>query len=226
MSRVIVALDFPTLEHATEAARPLVEEVAGFKVGLELLMGVGPAAIEAVAALGKPVFADAKLHDIPNTVERSAGRLAAAGARWITTHASGGRAMMEAAHIGMGGRGVLAVTVLTSFAEEDLEPVGVASGLETQVVGLATLAHESGIEGLVCAPGDVAAIRAKEILMPIFTPGIRMSAAGRDDQKRVGTPAQAVEAGADYLVIGRPITRAVDPRAATREIAASLAPIS
>lgn len=224
VSKLVVALDFPTIEEAIETARPLVGEVAGFKVGLELITGVGPLAIEKVSALGKPVFADVKLHDIPNTVERAASRLAAAGATWLTVHASGGMAMMEAANRGMGGGGVLAVTVLTSFAESDLEAVGVVSGLETQIVGLAALAQSAGLEGLVCAPGDVSAIRSKGIDMTIFTPGIRMETDAHHDQRRVGTPAQAVEAGADYLVVGRPITRAADPVAAAREIAASLTP--
>ncbi|MGB8362107.1 MAG: orotidine-5'-phosphate decarboxylase [Acidimicrobiia bacterium] len=222
MSRLIIALDFPTLEEASSVAAPLVDDVAGFKVGLELLMAEGPDAIGAIAGLGRPVFADAKLHDIPNTVRRAAGRLAAAGARWVTVHAAGGATMMEAANEGMGGEGVLAVTVLTSFEDHDLETTGVPSGVETQVVGLAALARRSGVEGLVCAPGDVAAIRAKGIALTIFTPGIRMIRDERHDQKRVGTPVEAVMAGADYLVIGRPVTRAADPGAAAREIAASL----
>lgn len=226
MSRLIVALDFPSLEEASASAVALVDEAAGFKVGLELLMGEGPAAIETIAELGKPVFADAKLHDIPNTVERAATRLESAGARWVTVHGSGGSAMMEAAIRGMGGSGVLAVTVLTSFAESDLEPVGLNPGIETQVVALSALAERVGVEGLVCAPGDVSAIRSKGIALKIFTPGVRMEADARHDQKRVGTPAQAVTAGADYLVIGRPITRAADPVSAAREIAASLTQIT
>ena len=222
MSRLIIALDFPTLEEAGSMAAPLVDEVAGFKVGLELLMAEGPGAIGAIARLGKPVFADAKLHDIPNTVERAAGRLAAAGARWVTVHAAGGATMMEAANEGMGGEGVLAVTVLTSFEDADLETTGVGSGVQAQVVELASLARDSGVEGLVCAPGDVAPIRAEGITLSIFTPGIRMTRDERHDQKRVGTPTEAVMAGADFLVIGRPVTRAADPAAAAREIAASL----
>jgi orotidine-5'-phosphate decarboxylase len=193
-------------------------------VGLELVTGSGPETITTVAALGRPVFADLKLHDIPNTVRGAARRIAAAGARWVTVHASGGREMMEAAVAGMGGTGVLAVTVLTSFAEHDLESIGVRSGLENQVIGLAELAVEAGVEGLVCAPGDVAAIRAKGIASTVFTPGIRLEGStGNDDQKRVGTPVSAVTAGADYLVIGRPITKAPDPVFALREITASLA---
>lgn len=226
MNRVIVALDFPTVEDAASVAVPLVDEVAGFKVGLELLMAEGPTAIERIAALGAPVFVDAKLYDIPNTVEGAAARLADAGARWVTVHASGGTAMMEAANRGMGGKGILAVTVLTSFEKDDLEMTGVISGIEAQVVGLATLGERSGVEGLVCAPGDVAALRSRGIALKVFTPGIRMEGGATHDQKRVGTPTGAVEAGADYLVIGRPITRSPDPLAAAREIAASLTGIA
>ena len=224
MNRIVVALDYPDVDEARAMAERLLDDVAGFKVGLELVSGSGPGAITNVAALGKPVFADLKLHDIPNTVRGAATRIAAAGARWVTVHAAGGREMMEAAVTGMGGTGVLAVTVLTSFAEHDLESIGVRSGLENQVIGLAELAVEAGVEGLVCAPGDVAAIRAKGIASTVFTPGIRLEGStGKDDQKRVGTPVSAVASGADYLVIGRPITKAPDPVSALREITASLA---
>lgn len=224
MNRIVVALDYPDADEARAMAERLVDDVAGFKVGLELVTGSGPETITTVAALGRPVFADLKLHDIPNTVRGAATRIAAAGARWVTVHASGGREMMEAAVGGMGGTGVLAVTVLTSFAERDLESIGVRSGLENQVIGLAELAVEAGVEGLVCAPGDVAAIRAKGIASTVFTPGIRLEGStGNDDQKRVGTPVSAVTSGADYLVIGRPITKAPDPVSALREITASLA---
>jgi orotidine-5'-phosphate decarboxylase len=224
VNRIVVALDYPDADEARAMAERLLDDVAGFKVGLELVSGSGPGAITTVAALGKPVFADLKLHDIPNTVRGAAKRIAAAGARWVTVHAAGGREMMEAAVAGMGGTGVLAVTVLTSFAEHDLESIGVRSGIENQVIGLAELAVEAEVEGLVCAPGDVAAIRAKGIASTVFTPGIRLEGStGDDDQKRVGTPVSAVTAGADYLVIGRPITKAPDPVSALREITASLA---
>lgn len=224
MNRIVVALDYPDADEARAMAERLLDDVAGFKVGLELVSGSGPGAITTVAGLGKPVFADLKLHDIPNTVRGAAKRIAAAGARWVTVHATGGREMMEAAVAGMGGTGVLAVTVLTSFAEHDLESIGVRSGIENQVIGLAELAVEAGVEGLVCAPGDVAAIRAKGIASTVFTPGIRLEGSTSvDDQKRVGTPVSAVTAGADYLVIGRPITKAPDPVSALREITASLA---
>lgn len=224
MKRLIVALDFPTLDEAVAMARRLVDDVAGFKVGLELISGVGPAAISTVAGLGAPVFADMKLNDIPNTVLGASRHIAAAGARWLTVHASGGREMMEAAVEGMGRDGVLAVTVLTSMSDADLGKVGVTIGVEAQVIGLASLALDAGVEGLVCAPRDVAAIRDEGIGLPIFTPAIRM-VPSQDDQKRTGTPTEAVSGGADFLVVGRPVTRAADPVTAAREITASIGQI-
>ncbi len=225
MKRLIVALDFPTLDDAVTTAKTLVSEVAGFKVGLELISGVGPVAIATVADLGPPVFVDMKLHDIPNTVSRASRRVADAGARWLTVHALGGREMMEAAVEGAGDAGVLAVTVLTSMSDADVSQVGISSGVEAQVVKMAALGVDAGVEGLVCAPGDVATIRHRGIELPIFTPAIRMTTR-EDDQKRTGTPFDAVSAGADYLVVGRPVTRARDPIAAAREITESIRQIA
>jgi orotidine-5'-phosphate decarboxylase len=221
VSPLIVALDFPTLDRARTMAETLSEEVAGFKVGLELLMAEGPAAIESIASLGLPVFADAKLHDIPNTVAGAARRLCDAGARWVTVHAPGGVEMMRAAMSAMGDGGVLAVTVLTSLDGPDLAASGVASSLEDQIVLLAANAEMTGVEGIVCAPGDITAVRARGIELKIFAPGIRPETWGSHDQKRVGTPRAAIEAGADYLVVGRPITESSDPVEAAREIARS-----
>lgn len=223
MNPIIVALDVPTLEEAGALARQLVDDVGGFKVGLELVTGVGPSAITTIADFGKPVFADVKLHDIPNTVERAARQVAAAGARWMTVHAAGGSEMMRAAVAGMNGPGVLAVTVLTSLSLDDLASVGIGSGAEDQIKRLTALAVDSGVEGLICSPADVGVVRSAADSHVIFSPGIRLANADRDDQKRVATPRAALEAGADYLVIGRPITRSPDPVRTTREIAASLA---
>jgi orotidine-5'-phosphate decarboxylase len=221
--RLIVALDFPTLDQARDMAVTTRAEVAGFKVGLELIAGVGPHAISAIADLGLPVFADLKLHDIPNTVERASRRVSAAGARWMTVHAAGGPAMIEAAVSGMGEGGVLAVTVLTSLSADDLTATGVDQGPPGPVHRLTALAVASGVEGIVCSPSDVSSVRELVGSRSIFTPGIRLPDAGHDDQKRVATPTAAVEAGADYLVIGRSITSAADPAATAREIAVSLA---
>lgn len=226
MSPIIVALDFPTLEEARALAGQVSDHVAGFKVGLELLTGVGPRAIEAIADLGKPVFADAKLHDIPNTVESATARLAAAGARWVTVHASGGTEMMEAAISGMGEQGVLAVTVLTSLDHEGLVSIGVGEGMLEQVLRLVELGVSAGVEGVVSSPNEASSIKSRHPELLLFTPGVRPAGAGRDDQSRVTTPAEASKAGADYLVVGRPITRAPDPGEAAREIASSIARVA
>lgn len=223
MNPIIVALDRPDLDGAARLARTLVDDVGGFKVGLELLMGVGPQAIESIAELGKPVFADAKLHDIPNTVGRAAARIRDAGARWLTVHASGGREMIAAASQGMGGSGVLAVTVLTSLASSDLADTGVDATIATQVARLATLGSAAHAEGVVCSPAEISLVKEQQPSLRIFTPGVRPSGSSRDDQKRVATPEKARADGADYLVIGRPITNADDPALAARTITASLA---
>ena len=202
------------------------DHVAGFKVGLELLTGVGPRAIEDIVDLGKPVFADAKLNDIPNTVQRATARLAAAGARWVTVHATGGVEMMEAAVTGMGGQGVLAVTVLTSLDDEGLVSIGVREGMLEQVLRLVELGVFAGVEGVVSSPNEASPIKSGHPELLLFTPGVRPAGVGRDDQSRVTTPAEALKAGADYLVIGRPITRAPDPGVAAREIASSITRIA
>ena len=219
---IIVALDVPTLEEASTLARLLEDEVGGFKIGMELLMGAGPEAIGSIAAMGKPVFVDAKLHDIPNTVERAAARIKAAGARWVTVHASGGRDMIEAAVRGMGGRGVLAVTMLTSLAQPDLESIGVPALASDHVVSLATLAADCKTEGLVCSPEEIRRVKDKEPSQVVFTPGVRPASSDVDDQRRVATPERARADGADFLVIGRPITRAANPIEAVRDIATAI----
>lgn len=222
VSPIIVALDYAEIGPAKTMAVQLREHVAGFKVGLELLMGEGPSAIEAIAGLDKPVFVDAKLHDIPKTVEKAAARVAAAGARWVTVHASGGEEMIAAAVTGMAGRGVLAVTVLTSLDYEGLRAVGVDAPVVDQVLRTASLAAQARAEGVVCSPGEVAALKSAQPGLSIFTPGVRPRGSAAHDQKRVATPTEAMRAGADYLVIGRPITEAPDPVDAAREIASSI----
>lgn len=223
MNRILVALDLPELDEARELARSLADEVGGFKVGMELLMGAGPEAIETIAGLGRPVFADAKLHDIPNTVGRAAGRIKDAGARWVTVHAAGGQEMIAAATEGMGGEGVLAVTMLTSLVPSDLAEIGVNLDAEDYVTGLAVIAASSGAEGIVCSPAEISAVKAKEPGLKIFTPGVRPTGSPTDDQRRVATPERARADGADYLVVGRPITRSEDPAGVARQIAASIA---
>lgn len=223
---ILVALDLPDSRSALAMARKLSEHVGGFKVGLELLMSEGAAVVASVASIGLPVFADAKLHDIPNTVQKAASELGSRGARWVTAHASGGGEMIEAAREGLlegsGGEpcGVLGVTVLTSLDETDLEAVGVVADIGAQVQRLAVLAASRGAEGVVCSPHEAKKVKSVAPGILAFTPGIRpVSSTSGDDQKRVSSPIAALREGANYLVIGRPITRASDPVAAAAEIA-------
>lgn len=220
--RLVVALDVPSLGEATDLAAALAGEVGWLKVGLELFAAEGPEAVRAIAAHA-PVFLDLKLHDIPATVERAAARVASLGAGLLTVHASGGPAMIGAAVRGLGDGGqVLAVTVLTSMSDGDLAAVQQPAAA-VQVPTLARVAVDAGAPGLVCAAPDLVAVR--DTVGPqvrLVTPGIRSAGAGVDDQVRVATPASAVDDGADLLVIGRPITRADDPVAAARAIAAEL----
>lgn len=226
MNPVLIALDSPDLEAAEHLARGLAPHVGGFKVGLELMMSEGVEAVSRISALGLPVFADAKLHDIPNTVERAAANLARAGARWITAHAAGGPAMLEGAvrgaQRGREGTGILAITVLTSLSAADLAAVGLGESLGRQVARTARLARDAGAEGVVCGVkelGDVAQVASD--LMRV-TPGIRPPGAEHDDQARVATPLEALQRGSNLLVIGRPITAASDPVAAAAAIAHSI----
>ena len=225
---ILVALDVSTAEEAVRLAERLAPHVGGFKVGLELLMGPGPAVVAAVRRFGRPVFVDAKLADIPNTVEAAARQLGALGARWVSVHASGGLDMIKAAVAGLkeGARGnetgVLAVSVLTSLDGANLASVGVSGTVGKQTARLARLAAAGGAEGMVSSVrelGDVGQV-APGLLR--VTPGIRPAGAAADDQARVATPAEAIKRGADLLVIGRPITRAKDPVEAAKAIGREL----
>lgn len=222
---IIVALDESSGSDAVRLAKTLAPHIGGFKVGLELLMGVGPAMVGAIADLGLPVFADAKLHDIPNTVERAAHNLGSIGARWVTVHGGGGPAMLEAAREGLmsasSGRpaGILVVTVLTSLDTGDLGKVGMGSSVGKQVVRLTRLAQEAGAEGVVSSVRELGDVVQVAPDLTRFVPGIRPSDGSRHDQVRVATPAEAISRGADWLVVGRPITRAEDPVAAVSAIA-------
>jgi len=224
--RIVVALDVDTLDTAVALARMLSGRVGWLKVGLELFTVHGPAAVEAIAAHA-PVFLDLKLHDIPTTVARAVRAAAQLDVGLLTVHASGGRAMLEAAAdaatAGSAARlRLLAVTVLTSTSDEELEEMGVAPA-GVQVPRLARLATDTGIDGLVCAPADLGMVRDAVGSAPlVVTPGIRPTPAASDDHARAMTAQAAVAGGADLLVIGRPITRAADPAAAVEEIVASL----
>jgi len=219
---VLVALDVSTLDEAEALAGAVQAHVGGFKVGLELMMAEGPRAIRDIARLGLPVLADVKLHDIPNTVRQAASRVRAAGARWVTAHAAGGADMLDAAVAGMG-RGVLAVTVLTSLDDVDLAAAGVARPAAAQVGLLARLAEDRGASGVVCSPGEAASVKEISSSLLVATPGVRPHGASLGDQKRAAAPVEALRSGADLLVIGRAITAAPDPAAAAAAIAADIA---
>lgn len=224
--RLAFALDYPSLDEARRGAERVHEAVGVLKVGLELFVREGAAAVALGHELGCEVFLDLKLHDIPETVARAIGSAAALGARYLTVHAAGGRRMLEQAARRAEGTGLtlLAVTVLTSFDERDLSEIGVVGSVTDQARALARLARAAGIDGLVCSAREVAALRAE--MGPnatLVTPGIRLDEAGGDDQKRTGTAAGAIRDGASLLVVGRPIRDASDPLAVARAIVADIA---
>ncbi len=225
--RIFVALDTSDLDHALALGRDLAGHVGGVKVGKEFFTALGPDGVRAVAGLGFPVFLDLKFHDVPATVSRAVKAAAALKPFIINVHASGGGKMMRAVAEAVGDGSerplVLAVTVLTSLGDDDLAAIGIAGSSETQVLRLARLAKESGLDGVVCSALEAEALRAAMGSdFKLVTPGIRPEWAAADDQKRITTPAQAVALGADYLVIGRPITGAADPADAARRIADEL----
>lgn len=225
---VFVALDTPSLDRAIDLARSVKPFVGGVKLGLEFYGANGPAGVQAFVSTGIPVFLDLKLHDIPNTVGGAMKALAMLGAAIINVHASGGAAMMraaaEAARTSERRAKIIAVTVLTSLEDRDLAEIGLSGTALAQAVRLAILAKESGLDGVVCSPHEIAAVRAAcGSGFLIVTPGVRPAGGDLGDQKRVMTPQDAVKAGADILVIGRPITAAPDPIQAARQIAADLA---
>jgi orotidine-5'-phosphate decarboxylase len=225
---VFCAIDRPDLEGALALCRSLQDVVGGFKVGLEFVTANGPAGVRAVVALGLPVFLDVKFHDIPNTVAgavRAAGEL---GVAMLTLHVAGGPAMLRAAVEAASGcaqrPALLGVTVLTSVDDADLATIGVPHSASDQVLRLAALAHGCGLDGVICAPQEIAALRGRfGDGLKLVVPGIRPAGSGQGDQKRTLGPGAAIAAGADWLVIGRPITAASDARAAAAAIAAKIA---
>jgi orotidine-5'-phosphate decarboxylase len=219
--RLIVALDLPTVE----AARPLVDRLAGrvglFKVGSQLFTSGGPGFVQEIVGRGEDVFLDLKFHDIPNTVAGAVASASRLGVSLVDVHGLGGPAMLEAA-VGalpaMKTR-LLAITILTSHDETTLGRIGVGGSVHESVRRLALLARDAGVDGVVASPHEVALIReACGAGFLIVTPGIRPAGASTGDQARAATPATALAAGADYLVVGRPITEAEDPEAATEAI--------
>ena len=221
MNPLIVALDVASLDEATVLARTIGDAAGGFKVGLELFSAEGPRAVSAIEA---PVFLDLKLHDIPTTVARALRALDVLAPWMVNVHALGGRAMLEAAvEAKPAPTKLLAVTILTSLGDDDLAELGLPNAAEA-VPSLAKLAAETGCNGVVCAPNDLARVRA--VVPPdllIVTPGIRPEGEATGEHARSATPAAAIEAGADYIVVGRPIIRATDPRQAALAITKELA---
>jgi orotidine-5'-phosphate decarboxylase len=222
--RIIVALDLPTSEAALALVRELSPHPGLFKIGLQLYTTAGPDIVRAVRDLGGRVFLDLKLHDIPNTVGRAVERARSLGVEMQTIHLSGGRAMIEAAVLAAPPETVLlGVTVLTSVDQATLHETGVDSSMEKQVLRLAQLGVDSGIGGVVASPLEIVSLRRTHgSKLQIVTPGIRPREVATNDQKRTLTPAEALRAGADFLVIGRPITAAPDPRAALEQIVADV----
>jgi orotidine-5'-phosphate decarboxylase len=226
--RVIVALDFPDAGAALALAGRLDPGACRLKVGKELFTAAGPGLIEKLQRSGFSVFLDLKFHDIPTTVASACAAAANLGVWMMNVHALGGRPMMEAARAALANRHtpprLVAVTVLTSIGAADMKEVGLAGDPQAAVTRLARLAQAAGLDGVVCSAREARELRRQ--CGPAFllvTPGIRPAGAATDDQQRVATPRQALADGVDYLVVGRPITRAPDPAAALREINADIA---
>mgnify|MGYP001167339179 CR=1 FL=1 len=226
--RIYCAVDTTDLDAALALAELLGGEVGGLKLGKEFFTAHGPDGVAKIAGTGHKIFLDLKFHDIPNTVAGAVRAAAGLGVHMMTIHASGGAAMMraaaEAAKTEDGIRPlILAVTVLTSLDADDLAAVGQTGLITDQVARLAALAKSAGVDGAVCSPLEISTLKASlGADFALVAPGVRPIWAASDDQKRVMTPGDAVTAGADFLVIGRPITRAGDPVAAARRIADEL----
>ena len=230
--KLIVALDVATLGEATALVDQLAPLGVIFKVGYEPLFGFGDAIRAKLEAARAPAFVDAKLHDIPRTVEAAVMALVRPGVRILTVHALGGNDMLAAAvnaaaararELGIEPPQIFAVTILTSIAPEDLNELGLRGGPGENVIRLAALARDARCAGVVCSPHEVRDLKAYfGADFAALCPGIRPVGASHGDQKRVATPASAVEAGADYLVVGRPIVAAADPIAATHAILAEM----
>lgn len=228
--RIIVALDVSTRQEALAWVTRLRGRVGLFKIGSQLFTAEGPELVREIVRLGERVFLDLKFHDIPNTVAKAVSVAGDLGVSMLTLHASGGKRMMSAAaevasKLSAPARRpvLLGVTVLTSLAGDELAEIGFPSPVETQVVRLARLAEEAGLDGVVASPAELALLRGQlKDSLSIVTPGIRPVGSAVNDQSRIATPAAAIQAGADYLVIGRPITASADPLASLAEILSSL----
>lgn len=226
-SRLIIALDFPTAEQALAFVKPLDPQQCKLKVGFELFVAAGPDFVRALVQQGFAVFLDLKFHDIPNTVASACKAAAQLGVWMINVHASGGAKMMQAAQQALQGfenpPKLIAVTVLTSMDKAQLSGTGVNADPDQQVLHLARLTADSGLDGVVCSAQEAGLLRkalGDDFLL--VTPGIRPEGSDQGDQSRVMTPAQARDAGVSYVVVGRPITQAADPLAVIAQINAAL----
>jgi orotidine-5'-phosphate decarboxylase len=232
MTQIFLAVDTTDIAVATTQAAATQGAIAGIKLGLEFFAANGPGGVRTVTAGGMPLFLDLKLHDIPNTVAGAVRAVVPLRPTLLTVHAGGGGAMLRAAadaaaeaaaRTGTTRPRIVAVTVLTSLAEADMSTIGQHGPIADQARRLAALAQSSGLDGVVCSPHEIETLRAEcgaDFLLVV--PGIRPAWAETGDQKRVMTPSEAVRRGADYLVIGRPITAAADPAVAARRIAAEI----
>jgi orotidine-5'-phosphate decarboxylase len=225
-SRAIVALDVETAARARALVTALGDAASFYKVGLELYTAAGMEVVRGIKAQGRRVFLDLKMYDIGETVKRAVEQVAQAGVDFLTVHAM--RPVMAAAVEGRGSSELklLGVTVLTSFDDDDLKQMGYALNLRELVELRVRHAVETGMDGIVCSPLEVARVRALAPRAILVTPGVRSAGAAAGDQKRVATPAQAIAAGADYVVVGRQVTRAADPRAEMLRITDELAAVS
>lgn len=229
---IIVALDLPTMEEALKMVEQVAPAVGGFKIGSELFTSAGPEIVRRIRGMGAPVFLDLKFHDIPNTVSRAVAAAVKLDVQMLTVHTSGGSEMLKAAEqvaqegawrLGHAPPLVLGVTILTSLDTNGLSEIGLDPNVTRQVRRLANMANKAGLRGLVCSPREVTELRQ---VLPastqLVTPGIRSESDPADDQKRTLTPREAISLGANWLVIGRPICAAENPRAAAEAILASL----
>jgi orotidine-5'-phosphate decarboxylase len=223
VSPIFVAIDTPDVHRAAALTREVLGVAGGVKLGLEFFCANGDEGVRRIAEREMPIFLDLKFHDIPNTVGKAVEAIAHLEPAILTVHAAGGKAMMQAAKAAApAGTRVVAVTVLTSLDQSDLGDIGVGSSPDDQVRRLTDLARESGIDGIVCSGAEVAAARASWPGGFFVVPGVRPAGSDVGDQKRVVTPAQAMDDGASVLVIGRPITAANDPKRAIMDIASTL----
>jgi orotidine-5'-phosphate decarboxylase len=227
-SPIIVALDFPTAAAALALAAQLDPRQCRLKVGKELFTRCGPAIVEALQAKGFEVFLDLKFHDIPNTTAMAVKAAAELGVWMVNVHCSGGLRMMAACRETLeqinGAKPLLiGVTVLTSMEQEDLAGIGLDVAPQLQVLRLAGLAEQAGLDGLVCSALEASVLKTAHPQLQLVTPGIRPAGSAQDDQRRILTPAQALQAGSDYLVIGRPISQASNPQQALAAVLAELA---